>query len=80
MDELQVKGNWNKIKGKAKELYGSITDDKLKEYEGKYDQLVGYLQEKTGKTRDEVKSKLEDFREGSEAQAEETKSKAKDLF
>ena len=80
MDELQVKGNWNKIKGNAKELYGSITDDKLKEYEGKYDQLVGYLQEKTGKTRDEVKSKLEDFREGSEARAQETKNKVKDLF
>jgi uncharacterized protein YjbJ (UPF0337 family) len=76
MDELQVKGNWNKIKGKAKELYGSITDDKLKEYEGKYDQLVGYLQEKTGKTRDEVKSKLEDFQEGSEAQISEAENEA----
>ena len=59
MDTLQMKGNWNQIKGKAKELYGSITDDKLKEYEGKYDQLVGYLQEKTGKTRDEIKQELD---------------------
>ncbi|MCB0720982.1 MAG: CsbD family protein [Ignavibacteriae bacterium] len=78
MDDLQVKGNWNKIKGKAKELYGSITDDKLKEYEGKYDQLVGFLQEKTGKTRDEVKSKLEDFQEGSEAHASEEKESARE--
>lgn len=59
MDTLETKGNWNQIKGKAKELYGSITDDQLKEYEGKTDQLVGYLQEKTGKTRDEVKKKLD---------------------
>ena len=73
MDELQVKGNWNKIKGKAKEVYGSITDDKLKEYEGKYDQLVGYLQEKTGKARDEITSKLEEWKSddnGSEARME----------
>lgn len=74
MDELQVKGNWNKIKGKAKEVYGSITDDTLKEYEGKYDQLVGYLQEKTGKARDEITSKLEEWKSddnGSEARMEE---------
>lgn len=70
MNEQQVKGNWNKIKGKAKEIYGSITDDQLKEYEGKYDQLVGYLQEKTGKAKDEITSQLEDFESddnGSEA-------------
>lgn len=74
MDELQVKGNWNKIKGKAKEIYGSITDDELTEYEGKYDQLVGYLQEKTGKAKDEITSQLEDFQsddEGSEATQED---------
>lgn len=74
MDELQVKGNWNKIKGKAKEIYGSITDDELTEYEGKYDQLVGYLQEKTGKAKDEITSQLEDFQsddDGSEATQED---------
>ncbi len=59
MNKEEVKGNWNQIKGKAKELYGSITDDKLKEYEGKADQLVGYLQEKTGKTREEIKRRLD---------------------
>lgn len=71
MDELQIKGNWNKIKGKAKEIYGDITDDQLTEYEGKYDQLVGYLQEKTGKARDEIKSQLEDFQDESEARQEQ---------
>jgi uncharacterized protein YjbJ (UPF0337 family) len=87
MDEIQVKGNWNKIKGKAKEIYGSITDDTLKEYEGKYDQLVGYLQEKTGKARDEITSQLEDFKnehEESEAtqtnQEEAHEREGKDIF
>jgi uncharacterized protein YjbJ (UPF0337 family) len=81
MDELQVKGNWNKIKGKAKEIYGSITDDQLQEYEGKYDQLVGYLQEKTGKARDEITSKLEDFQSddnGSEARIEKEEETQRD--
>jgi uncharacterized protein YjbJ (UPF0337 family) len=85
MDEIQVKGNWNKIKGKAKEIYGSITDDKLKEYEGKYDQLVGYLQEKTGKAREEITSKLEDFQNEHGSEAIESKEEAheregKDIF
>ena len=80
MDDLQVKGNWNKIKGKAKEIYGSITDDTLKEYEGKYDQLVGYLQEKTGKARDEITSKLEEWNNdnGSEARMEDPQNQRRD--
>lgn len=70
MDELQIKGNWNKIKGKAKEIYGDITDDQLTEYEGKYDQLVGYLQDKTGKARDEITSQLEDWNDDGNDQSE----------
>jgi uncharacterized protein YjbJ (UPF0337 family) len=58
MDKLQIKGNWNKIKGKLKEQYSKLTDDDLRYIEGKEDQLLGRLQEKLGKTRDEVIKKL----------------------
>jgi uncharacterized protein YjbJ (UPF0337 family) len=78
MDELQIKGNWNKIKGKAKEIYGDITDDQLTEYEGKYDQLVGYLQEKTGKARDEITSQLEDFQTDSNEESEARQEREED--
>lgn len=78
MDELQLKGNWNKIKGKAKEIYGDITDDKLTEYEGKYDQLVGYLQEKSGKTKEEITSQLEDFQDDSNNDSEARMEKEED--
>jgi len=77
MDELQIKGNWNKIKGKAKEIYGDITDDQLTEYEGKYDQLVGYLQEKTGKARDEITSRLEDWNDNEETSEARLESEAR---
>ena len=54
MDKLEIKGNWNKLKGKVKQAYGDLTDDDLKYEEGKDDELLGRLQQKTGKTRDEV--------------------------
>ena len=54
MDKLELKGKWNEIKGKVKQSYGNLTDDDLRYEEGKDDELVGRLQQTTGKTRDEV--------------------------
>jgi len=54
MDKLELKGNWNKLKGKVKQSYADLTDDDLTYEEGKDDELLGRLQEKTGKTRDEL--------------------------
>jgi uncharacterized protein YjbJ (UPF0337 family) len=52
--KLKLKGNWNEMKGKMKQEYGNLTDDDLKREEGKDDELVGRLQQKLGKTKDEV--------------------------
>jgi len=54
MDKLEIKGKWNEIKGKVKQAYGDLTDDDLTYEEGKDDELLGRLQKKTGKSRDEV--------------------------
>jgi len=54
MDKLEVKGNWNIWKGKLKQAYGDLTDDDLKYEEGKDDELWGRIQNKTGKTRDQL--------------------------
>lgn len=54
MSNLKLKGTWNELKGKAKQTYADLTDDDLLFEEGKEDELVGRLQKKTGKTRDEV--------------------------
>ncbi|MBI2720967.1 MAG: CsbD family protein [Bacteroidetes bacterium] len=52
--ELKLKGNWNEIKGKIKQQYADLTDDDLKYDEGKDDELIGRIQKKIGKTKDEV--------------------------
>jgi uncharacterized protein YjbJ (UPF0337 family) len=51
----KLKGNWNQIKGRLKQEYGNLTDDDLAYQEGQEDQLYGRLQEKLGKSKDEVK-------------------------
>ncbi len=54
MDELELRGRWNELKGKAKQAQGDLTDDDLKWEEGKDDEFYGRMQTKLGKTKDEV--------------------------
>ena len=54
MDKLELKGNWNELKGKIKQSHAEFTDDELEYEEGKDDELFGRLQQKLGKTKDEV--------------------------
>jgi uncharacterized protein YjbJ (UPF0337 family) len=42
--KLQIKGNWNEIKGKLKQKYAQLTDDDLIFAEGKEEELLGRLQ------------------------------------
>jgi uncharacterized protein YjbJ (UPF0337 family) len=51
----QLKGNWNEIKGKLKQEFAALTDDDLLFTEGKKDELIGRLQQKLGKTKDEIR-------------------------
>lgn len=60
MNTLQLKGNWNIIKGKLKQKYAHLTDDDLQYVEGKEDELVGRIQKRTGKTKEEVQEALDE--------------------
>ena len=43
--ELKARGNWNQLKGEAKQKWGNLTDDDLTYEDGKQDQWFGQLQE-----------------------------------
>jgi uncharacterized protein YjbJ (UPF0337 family) len=60
MTKLQIKGNWNEIKGKLKQKYAELTDDDLTFAEGKEDELLGRLQQRLGKSKDEVRRAIEE--------------------
>ena len=51
-EELQ--GQWTQLKGKIRERWGQITDDELQQVHGDGEQLLGFLQKKTGQSRQEV--------------------------
>ena len=50
----ELKGNWNETKGKLKQKYAMLTDNDLLLLEGKQDELIGRLQTKLGKTKEEI--------------------------
>jgi uncharacterized protein YjbJ (UPF0337 family) len=54
MNTLEFKGNWNMVKGKLKQKYAELTDDDLKYTQGLEEELLGRIQKRTGRTRDEV--------------------------
>jgi uncharacterized protein YjbJ (UPF0337 family) len=58
MNKLQFKGSWNEVKGKLKQAYGQLTDDDLIFAEGKDEELVGRLQKKLGKSKEEVREMI----------------------
>ena len=60
MNELKIKGTWNEIKGKLKQKYAELTDDDLTFVEGKEDELLGRLQKRIGKSKDELRRELEE--------------------
>lgn len=53
-NELKLKGNWNELKGKMKQHYAQLTDDDLTYEDGKDDELLGRIQQRIGKTKDQV--------------------------
>ncbi len=60
MNQLEIKGNWNEIKGKLKQKYAELREDDLTYVEGKENELVGKIQQRLGKTKDEVVKIIQD--------------------
>ncbi len=50
----ELKGNWNEQKGKLKQKFAVLTDNDLMFEEGKKDEMLGKLQKKLGKTKEEL--------------------------
>ncbi|MEI6061653.1 MAG: CsbD family protein [Bacteroidota bacterium] len=54
MNTTEVTGNWNEQKGKLKQEFANLTDNDLMFAEGKKDEMLGKLQIKLGKTKEEL--------------------------
>ncbi|MBO0694672.1 MAG: CsbD family protein [Verrucomicrobia bacterium] len=59
MTKLQFKGSWNETKGKLKQKYAQLTDDDLTFTEGKDEEFLGRLQQKLGKSKEDLRREIE---------------------
>jgi uncharacterized protein YjbJ (UPF0337 family) len=59
MNSDQVGGQWEQLKGKAKRIWGELTDDDFMKAEGSVDKLYGVIQERFGDTKETIKQKID---------------------
>lgn len=55
MDTTDKPGNWDERKGKLQEKFANLTDNDLMSEGGKTDEMLGKLELKLGKTKDELR-------------------------
>ena len=61
MTKLEFKGTWNEVKGKLKQKYADLTDDDLTFAEGKDDELLGRLQQRLGRAKDDIRREISEI-------------------
>lgn len=61
MNQDQANGAWDVVKGKAKRIWGELTDDDFLKSEGSVDKLYGRIQERFGDTKEAIRRKLDEF-------------------
>jgi uncharacterized protein YjbJ (UPF0337 family) len=57
-------GTWKEVSGKARARWGEITDDEWTQAKGRRDQMVGLLQNRYGKAKEEAERELDEWRKG----------------
>ena len=65
MNKLEIKGDWNIIKGNLKQKWAKLTDDDLQLIDGKQDELLGRIQKRTGESREAIEHAIDELRSGS---------------
>lgn len=63
MDKLTLEGKWNKIKGAVKQKYGEIFNNDEAVADGKLDEVIGKIQEKTGRTREDIEKEFSEWKD-----------------
>jgi len=54
MNKTELKGNWEEQKGRLKQKFATLTDNDFLFAEGKKDEMLGKLQIKLGKSKEEL--------------------------
>ena len=57
----QIKGKWVELKGSVKGKWGELTDDEIAEMQGDREKMSGKLQQKYGKTKEEINKEIDEW-------------------
>jgi uncharacterized protein YjbJ (UPF0337 family) len=60
MADLKTEGRFDRIKGRARSIWGDLTDDDFEKAQGNTENSVGRIKEKTGETAEDIRRKLGD--------------------
>ena len=60
MNKLEIKGDWNIIKGKLQQKWAKLTASDVQFSEGKEEELLGRIQKSTGETREAIEKVIKD--------------------
>jgi uncharacterized protein YjbJ (UPF0337 family) len=61
MNKDTLEGQWKQLAGKAKVVWGDLTDDDLAKIDGNAERLAGLVQERYGRTREEAEREVKEF-------------------
>ncbi|MGH8511219.1 MAG: CsbD family protein [Gammaproteobacteria bacterium] len=61
MNWYQVQRNWSQIQGKARQLWGDLTEQELETIKGERYELIGLLQAKYGLSREQAQELADDW-------------------
>ena len=56
-----LEGKWKQLKGSVQAKWGEITEDEFDQVKGNRERLIGLVQEKYGKKKDDVRNEVDDY-------------------
>lgn len=78
MNENQMKGKWNEIKGEIISQWGKLTEDEVTRTQGDISSVVGLIEQKYGSKKDEIQNKMNKIVARFANDIEETKERLRD--
>ncbi len=61
MNTDEIAGSWKELTGKAREKWGELTDNELQEAKGEREQMIGLIQRKYGKGKEEAEREVDEW-------------------
>ena len=76
LNAQEVRGQWDKLRGRIKQKWGQLTDDDLAIVGGNVDELVGRIHEKTGVAREQIEHFISELTSGTSSTVERARDAA----